>query len=497
MSTPSGIASFGFLARNTLFYGFGFAAAKSISLLLLPLYTNVFSPAEYGLITLLSVFLLCFGSIYGLGILESLARFFSLANDESERRNIFSSAALCIAASSLCFFLVSVWFSSELSLVIFGSANWGTFVVVGAGSIVLDQLVQVQLQLLRIQHRVVLYSISLIAGAAANILLNILLLVRFHQGPVGVAWAFLGSSVMTALLLFPFSYPHFRLKPHWPIIRKMYSYGAPFVPVLLAFVMIEGIDRYLLKTFAGLEVVGVYGAGYRVCYLMLFFVSAFNNSWSPIVLQTASRVNSRQFLSGTCTWFCAAAGFLFLAFILGMPRILSMQFLGFSLLGTEYGDSIIILPYIIAGYIGLGLYYIFAIGLELTGRTRPLAPIAILAAFVNLTGNLVLIPLLKDRIQDGAMIASALSTVLAYGVLALLTVVLSQKYYPIPYNWKKIGSIAAIVATGSILLYQAPAFLQFGGIVAYVALLFLFRILSWQDFRTSLSEQIESALVDS
>ena len=45
------------LSFETLIYGFGNVFSRLITFLLLPLYTNLLNPKEYGIITLLYVFI--------------------------------------------------------------------------------------------------------------------------------------------------------------------------------------------------------------------------------------------------------------------------------------------------------------------------------------------------------------------------------------------------------------------------------------------------------
>ena len=72
------------LTRQTLIYGAGNVLSRLVTFLLLPLFTNVLSPEEYGLTTLVYVFLGFMNIVYHYGLDAAFMRYYSNADGGGE-----------------------------------------------------------------------------------------------------------------------------------------------------------------------------------------------------------------------------------------------------------------------------------------------------------------------------------------------------------------------------------------------------------------------------
>ena len=91
------------LFSQTAIYGVGLLANKSISFILLPLYTFYFTPSElgaYNIVQSLWLFIILF---YLYGQETSFIKFFIDGKDVNERKNIYSTTLILITVSSLIF----------------------------------------------------------------------------------------------------------------------------------------------------------------------------------------------------------------------------------------------------------------------------------------------------------------------------------------------------------------------------------------------------------
>ena len=90
------------LSGQTLIYGTGHIMARLVTFLLLPLYTNVFTAEEYGVISLAYVFMGFMGVVLHYGLDVALMKKYVQTKDE-ERTSFFSSAYVSLALTSLIF----------------------------------------------------------------------------------------------------------------------------------------------------------------------------------------------------------------------------------------------------------------------------------------------------------------------------------------------------------------------------------------------------------
>jgi O-antigen/teichoic acid export membrane protein len=93
-----------------------------------------------------------------------------------------------------------------------------------------------------------------------------------------------------------------------------------------------------------------------------------------------------------------------------------------------------------------GMYYVFTSGLNVTNRTYYFPFIILAAAAFNILANYLLIP----RLQ---LIAPAFITAVSYGILAFLTYFYSQKFYDIPFEFRRILLLFGVFFSFGILGY--------------------------------------------
>jgi len=87
----------------------------------------------------------------------------------------------------------------------------------------------------------------------------------------------------------------------------------------------------------------------------------------------------------------------------------------------------------------LGVYYNLSIWYRLSKRTTAGAYITLIGAGITILVNFLFIPRFS-------YMACAWATFLCYGSMMVLSYVMGQKVYPVPYAWKKLLAYMAIVA---------------------------------------------------
>ena len=106
------------LTKQTLTYGLGNILTRFITFLLLPLFTNLLTPEEYGLATLVFVFLGFMNIIYHYGIDSAFLRSFGEAKDKESKRRLFSTAIWLSLGTGFTFSLLIYTFSGSISAIL-------------------------------------------------------------------------------------------------------------------------------------------------------------------------------------------------------------------------------------------------------------------------------------------------------------------------------------------------------------------------------------------
>ena len=106
-----------FLIAQSLIYWVGRVVSRSVSLLLLPLYTAFIAPSEWGILSILFVTGDLLGIIAIFQIPSALYRFWSLTVDEGQRRRLCGTALLVPLLVSTAMFLPGYLASSWVARV--------------------------------------------------------------------------------------------------------------------------------------------------------------------------------------------------------------------------------------------------------------------------------------------------------------------------------------------------------------------------------------------
>ena len=123
---------------------------------------------------------------------------------------------------------------------------------------------------------------------------------------------------------------------------------------------------------------------------------------------------------------------VFIAFVCGVFLLVTLNLDVFKhfIQNETYWVGLQVVPILLMANIFLGIYYNQSIWYKLSGKTKFGAYIAITGAILTVVINVLYIP------TYGYM-ASAWATLIVYFIQMLISYILGQRHYPIPYNLKK------------------------------------------------------------
>ena len=101
-----------------------------------------------------------------------------------------------------------------------------------------------------------------------------------------------------------------------------------------------------------------------------------------------------------------------------------------------------VVPVLLLANMFLGIYYNLSIWYKLTNKT-------IIGAYITLTGAIITLVINYTFIPRFGYMACAWATFICYGSMMVLSFILGQKHYYVPYAWKKLLAYMIIV----VLLY--------------------------------------------
>jgi len=424
-------------AKDSVVYGVAAVLTRAVSLLLVPLLTRVLAPTEYGAVDILTLVGSLVALTVALEISQALPRFFADANTEKERVGYASTAFWFTLAAYSVVCIAGFAAAHALATLILGRHDFEGLFRAALGMYVATGIFLLLQSQLRWERRAVQYAITSLLAAALSLATVALLLLRLHTGPAAV---FVGQTVGNAagaIVALFFARHSFARVFSARRCREMLAFSAPQVPSGLAVFIALYSDRLIVQRILSLSEVGKLAVGYRFASMVGLVTIGFQSALMPLVFAKYREQETPAHLARIFRVFCGLA--LLLCTVLG----LFAREIVIVLTSPNYYAAASVIP-LLAPAVLLASMYVFAPGLVLTKRTGSVALLNFGGAGLNVVLNLILVPVIGI---NGAATATLISSALTFSGY----MVASQRYYPVPHQWRVLAAaLIAAAVTGMV-----------------------------------------------
>ncbi len=274
----------------------------------------------------------------------------------------------------------------------------------------------------------------------------------------------LAGSALGFLLLFPIILK-VRFQFVTSLFRRMIKYSFPLMLAGLAFMVNENFDKSIQRGLIPDEEAGAYGGCYKLAVLMTLFVTAYRMGIEPFFFKQMDKGDAKK------TYAKVAEYFAFFACAVALGIIANIAWLkGVFIPNKSYWIAIDIIPIIVVANLCFGIYYNFSTWYKVTDKTSVGTIISWLGAGINIALNLLALKYYHS------MMGSAWATFGAYVIMMIVSYLLGQKYYPIPYRMKKMSFFLILLGFFSFIIVKYFSynilmsnllFLAYAGILLY------------------------------
>jgi O-antigen/teichoic acid export membrane protein len=446
--------------RDSAIYGIASFLSRGISVLLVPVYTRLLAPSDYGAIDVLTVVASLVYVTVALEVAQGLARNFPEAIDEDARVAYASTALWFSVAAYASFAIIAMLATPFISAELLGRPGLeGVISIAIAATSVNGVFLLVQNQL-RWQLDPRRYAIASLVFTVVSASGSVAFVAALHLGVAGVFFGQLLGAIAGIVVGGTFVRRRYRLIFDRKRLGEMLRFSLPLVPSSIGVIVMLFVDRIAITALMTLADVGLFGIGYRLASLMSLVTVGFQTSLTPLIYMHHREPETPAHLAQVFRVFLVVA--LLTSLVLGL---FANEAVILFTTPAYYGGAVVV-P-LLAPAIVLATMYIFAPGLAIARRTGVTAAINIGGGILNAGLNVILIPIAGILGAAGATLTCNLLVFAAY-------MVLSQRHYPVPHRWRPIG--LATLTTAVLLLVVSglsigwwPTILVKSGAVAVAA----------------------------
>lgn len=385
-----------------------------------PIFTRHYSPAEFGLLGLVTSSLTIISIITYSWLASNLWRYYQQYSNEKRLPQLYSSLIflLCISTVFSVFLVAAseVFFKDRLlkNLILYTSIHY-----------LLKEFLGLYLIIVRMRNNSSKYNLITVAEAIASLIFLFILSFFFKMDISAMLICFI---IADAIILLAIVFIEFRKNNSKKIARtfiekstinKFIGYGFASLVTSLFLIILTSTDKYIIALSGTMEDVGIYSKAYDISQMsVLTLILIFFNAANPTIINFLEnrKEEADQLL----------ANFLNTFIILLYPTIfLASVFcreINSTLLGPDFKQSFVFMPYFFHAIFLFGLIKFYEIKFKFRNKEKKVAVYFAMTILLNTVLKAFLVP------QFGQLYA-AVSLLLSFAVLLLLFIFLDKSIF--------------------------------------------------------------------
>lgn len=425
--------------KNSLIYLLPVIVGNLLPLLTLPIFTRILTKEDYGTWALAQVYAIFVNGVANFGLTIGYERnFFEHKESKNVAGLLYSTLLFVVIAFIICGFFTYL-FKDQLSRWILGSPDYANILFwsyCATGVVGLKTYYLTYFKNTENAKAFVWYTID---ESVMGVLLSLFMVAYLRIGIIGLIWGQLLASLAIFLIL------SYRFTKTLPVsfsraaLKDSLKLSLPLTPRIFFGVIGNQFDKYMIGLLSTVGGVGVYSIGQKVAYIVFTYMTAIQNVFSPQVFRRMFEQGEegRESIGRYLTPFLYISIAIALLISLFSEEIISI------LTPESYHDSIdivIVLSMLYGSYFfGKQPQLLFA------RKTHITSILTIVGIGLNIGINI-------PFIYKWGAVGAAWGTLVAGLISGGIGFWVSQHYYEIKWEYKKLGAVFAIFFGSAILM---------------------------------------------
>ncbi|MBN4072155.1 oligosaccharide flippase family protein [Flavobacteriales bacterium AH-315-E23] len=426
------------LVKDVFIYGIAGGLSKSLMILLLPIYTRIFTPDEYGIVDLVTTVLMFLTIMSMLQMEAAIGRYFYEAKDEHENRRNLSTAFWTIIGCSALLIALLFLAAKPLSSLLFDTDKYSNLFLVTAAILPVSNIYAFLTALMRYVKKPILYGVFSLIQIILTLGSSILFVVQMKLGIAGVFYGQLTGFAVAAAVMLLYSFRRKLLGLYWEnaVIIRYLKFSLPLLPGMFSSWANNYVNRFVMLSYLTLAEIGIFTVAFRIASVFRILEDAVKMAWGPFLYQSLQKEDHRELFKTVFNYAVMVVFSLVIVLSLFADEI-------FSIFATaEYKEAIHVM---IILFLTLGintLVQIVLIGPVITKKTH-------YNSILQLTSLAVNIALLFIFVPKIGLIGVPLSLLCSTLTLFLLSWINTEKLYHVGYP--KLVFIIALGTASSVV----------------------------------------------
>lgn len=404
------------LIKNTLIVAAGKISTQMVSFLLIPFYTLLLSPYEYGYVDLATTYIVLLAPIIALQIDRASLRYLieSRGRKEKEKEIISNSILIIInmVIISICALFVLSFFIKITNI---------KLIAITIITIIFSNLF---LQFARGMGGNKKFAIANILGSITTLTSNVVFVFLLHKGIAGVFISMILSNLIILIytLMSMKIYQYIKINSLKKEVRKkLIKYSLPLVPSGLSWWAINVSDRTIVSLMINVTANGIYAIANKYTMIFNAIYSIFDMTWTESASLHINAKDKNEFFSDVFNNSIKIFTSLNLLLIAILPFIFNI------IINEKFSESYQYIPILLTASLMSAMVAQYSAIYVAKKMTKKVLTTSIMAAAINITLNLVFI-------QSLGLYATSISTVVAFFTMAIFRHFDTKKYVKIKYE---------------------------------------------------------------
>lgn len=436
------------LSKNSFVYIIVEVMMKGIGFLLIPVYTRLLSPSDYGILAIVTSIASLLTVFYTLSLSSASSRFyFEDPQNENYLKELWGTNITFVLIVSICLSTFLILKGDKIFSLFIGDLPFYPYVLLGLVAISTMPLFEMYQEVLRTKQIGKQYGLQNLSRFVVNLLLSLFFVVILKlkaEGP-------LLANAITGIILFTYTAITFGRYIKWginfKILKNNLSYSLPLLPHSLTGFVMSMLDRLFINKFRSTADAGIYNIGFSFGIILNLVTAGINEAFAPYFIKIMKKGDKKDLNEINSLSLSIIGIYVVIAIIISLfaKEVIMLM------TTKPFHDSWKVTPFIVFSNVFQGVYRFFVAPLffNLTG-TKFVSLGTFISAVVN-------IGLLFYFIPRYGMIGAGIASLLVNLLVVIIIATIAYYVEPFDWNYKKITLITGLGLIGTFFILYSEA----------------------------------------